>query len=46
LKKRKKQFEGNKGYEEGSDLVEVVDYEENSEFSDIEVHENNNDVKK
>jgi len=46
LKKRKKQFEGNKGYEEGSELVEVVDYEENSEFGDIEVHENNNDVKK
>jgi hypothetical protein len=38
VRKRKRQFEKNRGYEDGSDLVDVTDYEE---YSDIEVHENN-----
>jgi hypothetical protein len=46
VRKRKRQFEKNAGYEEDSKLVNVVDYEETSEFDDVEVHDNNNDVKK
>ena len=46
MRKRKRQFEKNAGYEEGSKLVNVVDYEETSEIDDVEVHDNNNDVKK
>jgi len=45
VRKRKKQFERNLGYEEDSELINVVDYEEEV-VNDIEVHENNNDVKK
>ncbi len=45
VRKRKKQFEKNSGYEEGSELVNVVDYDE-TEINEVEVHENNNDVKK
>ena len=46
IKKRKKQFDQNLGYEKGSDLVEVSNYKEEFKFDDIEVHENNNDTKK
>lgn len=46
VRKRRRQFEKNLGYEEDSELVNDTDYEEDSELNDIEVHENNNDVKK
>ena len=46
VRKRKRQFEKNAGYLEDIKLVNVVDYEETSEFDDVEVHDNNNDVKK
>jgi len=35
LKKREQQFKKNRGYEEGSDLIDIED------LSDINVHENN-----
>tara|TARA_R110002020_G_scaffold68961_1_gene179856 strand:+ start:1928 stop:2344 length:417 start_codon:yes stop_codon:yes gene_type:complete len=37
LKKRKRQFEKNQGYEEGSELIDIEDY------TDINVHEENNE---
>jgi hypothetical protein len=52
VKKRKQQFEKNRGYEENSELVEVSDIEENNdetseEFVDINIYEKkNNKVKK
>lgn len=52
VKKRKQQFEKNRGYEEKSELVEVSDIEENNdetseEFVDINIYEKkNNKVKK
>ena len=36
-KKRKRQFEKNQGYEEGSELIDIEDY------TDINVHEDNNE---
>lgn len=39
MRRRKKQFGKNKGYEEGSELVDVENY------TDINVHEKNNDEK-
>ena len=37
IRKRKRQFEKNQGYEEGSELIDIEDY------SDIDVHEDNNE---
>ncbi len=37
LKKRKRQFEKNQGYEEGSELIDIEDYTE------INVHKDNNE---
>ena len=37
VKKRKRQFEKNQGYEEGSELIDIEDY------TDINVHEDNNE---
>ena len=37
VRKRKKQFEKNQGYEEGSELNDIEDY------SDINVHKKNNE---
>lgn len=37
VRKRKRQFEKNMGYEEGSELIDVEDY------TDINVHEDNNE---
>jgi hypothetical protein len=37
IRKRKNHFEKNKGYEEGSELVDIEDY------TDIDVHEDNNE---
>ncbi len=46
VKKREKQFKNNLGYEEGSELVDVVDYEMEDTINNLVVHEKNNDVKK
>jgi|32_taG_2_1085360.scaffolds.fasta_scaffold03055_5 hypothetical protein len=46
IKKRKKEFENNLGYEKDSDLVNVRDHKETEDFGDVEVHENNNEEKK
>ena len=37
VRKRKRQFEKNQGYEEGSELIDIEDY------TDINVHEDNNE---
>jgi len=37
IRKRKRQFEKNQGYEEGSELIDIEDY------TDINVHEDNNE---
>ena len=43
VRKRKRQFEKNVGYEEVPDTTEDIDEDTDEDYSDISVHENNNE---